>query len=126
MATVPGAPPLTDDGERVDVGRREVRAVVGAGRSEFDRQPYAAARRELVGVDPGAESGPDAGGENRAGTVLVERAPFAEHVDPAGVRRRGVQHRAADECGVVVRIGIGRDHVRAEVCRLVGEFAGDA
>ena len=61
--------------------------MVGARRAEFDRQPHARTRAELVGVDPRAEPGGDAGPQHRRGLVGVERAALAEHVDPAGVRR---------------------------------------
>ena len=44
-------------GERVDVGRGEVGAVVDARRAEFDRELHARAGRELVAVHAQPEAG---------------------------------------------------------------------
>ena len=80
----------------------EVRAVIGRGGAELDAELHARARAELVGVDAQPEAGRAAGLQHRARLVGVERAPLAEHVDPAGVRRAGREHLAADERDVVV------------------------
>ena len=68
-----------------------------------------------------------AGLQHRARLVGVERALLAEHVDPARVRRAGVEHLAADQVDVVVgaALVLGGHHVRAEEGHVVGELAGD-
>jgi hypothetical protein len=56
--------------------------------------------RELVAVHPGEQAGLQAGPQHGAGLVLVERGGrggLAEHVDPAGVRRAGGEHRPGHE-----------------------------
>ena len=63
-----------------------------------------------------------------AGLVGVERAPVAEHVDPASVRRAGLEHGADDEgdVGVGVVRELGGHDVGAEVGGLVGDLAREA
>ena len=82
---------------------------------------------ELVGVDAQAEPGVAARGEHRPGLVGVERAALAEDVDPAGERRAGVEHLAADELDVVVRavLVLGRQQMGAEEGDVVGQLRGD-
>ena len=108
--------------ERGHVGVGEERAVVRRRRAELDREQDALARAELAGVDPGDQPARPAGRQHRPGLIDAERAALAEHVHPAGVRRAGVEHRAAHQ--VHVRSGVplelGRDHVRAEVGHLPG------
>ena len=90
--------------------------MVGAGGAQLDGELHPGPGTELVGVHPQAEPAACAGGQDRAGLVAVERAAFAEDVDPAGVRRGGGQHRPADQADVVVGAAgvLGRDDVRAE------------
>ena len=63
--------------------------------------------------------------EDRAGLVAVERAALAEDVDPARVRRAGVEHLALHELDVGVGVVLGRDHVCAQEGSLVGARRGD-
>ena len=107
----------------VDVGVREVGAVVDGGQAELGGQPHPGAGAELVGVQPAREAGGRPGGEDGAGLVGVEGTGLAEGVDPAGVRRRGLQHRTGDEVDVPGRVVgvLGRDDVGTEERRLLGE-----
>ena len=107
--------------QRVHVGVGEERAVIRRRRAELDREQDALTRAELAGVDPGDQPARLAGRQHRAGLVDAERAALAEHVDPARVRRAGVEHRAAHQVHVRsgVTLELGRDHVRAEVGHLV-------
>ena len=105
-------------GERVDVGVGEVRAVVGAGGSELDGELDAGAVAELVGVHARRQALGDSGLEDRAGLLAVEGALLAEDVDPARVRRAGVEHLASHEVDVAVGVVLRRDDVRAEERRL--------
>ena len=54
--------------------------------------------------------------QHRPGLVAVEGAPLAEHVDPAGVRRGGGQHRRRRPGRRSRRrpVELGRHHVRAQ------------
>ena len=57
----------------------------------------------------------------------ASKAPaLAEHVDPPGVRRARVEHRAGDQVDVAGRVGgeLGRHHVRAEVGDLGRDLRG--
>ena len=78
--------------------------VVGGGGAELDRDLDARAVAELVGVHARRQALGDPGLEDRAGLLAVERAVLAEDVDPARVRRAGVEHLALDE----VDVGVGR------------------
>ena len=95
---------VADAGERVDVGIRQVGAVVGRRGLRLDRDLHTGAVAELVGVHPRLEPGGAPGREDGPGLVGVERAPLAEHVDPPGVRRARAQHRAADQVDVPGRV----------------------
>ena len=105
----------------------EVGAVVHRDQPELAGEPDAGAGAELVGVQPAAQALGRTGLQDRPGLVRVERAALAEHVDPPGVRRAGLQHRAGHQ--VDVRRGVvgvlRRDHVRAEEGGLVGDLPGD-
>ena len=110
--------------ERVDVGVVEVGAVVDRGESQLGGQPDARAGAELVGVQPAPQPLGLAGGEHGAGLVGVEGAGLAEHVDPAGVRGGGLEHRTGDQVDVAGRVlgVLGGHDVRTEERRLVGEL----
>ena len=101
--------------------------MVDRGGAQLDREPHARARAELVAVHAQAEPGGAARLEHRARLVGVERALLAEDVDPAGERRAGGEHLAADELDVVVgaALVLGRDDVGAEEGDVVGELRGD-
>ena len=76
--------------------RAQVRAVVDARRAELDGELDAGPGRELVAVHPGQQAGRDPGRQHAARLVTVEgvlAGRLAEHVDPAGVRRAGLEHR---------------------------------
>ena len=69
------------------------------------------------------------GGRRQHGPALVgvERADFAEGVDPSARRRHGVEHLAAHQVDVVVGapVELGRHDVRAEERGLGGDGPGD-
>ena len=71
----------------------------------------------------GCEAASHAGAQDLARLVGVEGAAVAEHVDPARVRRAGVEHRPGDErdVGVGVVGELGRHDVGAEEGGLVGD-----
>lgn len=101
--------------------------MVGRRGVELDGELDAGAVRQLVGVDPGVQPLGAARREDGAGLVAVEGALLAEHVDPAGVRGAGLQHRAGDQVDVpggVVGVVGGHD-VGAEVGDLVGVAGRD-
>ena len=79
----------------------EVGAVVDRREPELGGELDARAGAELVGVQPAPQAGGRPGLEDRAGLVGVERARLAEHVDPAGVRRGRLEHRAGDQVDVL-------------------------
>ena len=110
--------------ERVDVRVGQVGAVVDRGQPELGGEQHAGARAELAGVQPALQAVRRPGPEHRAGLVDVEGTLLAEGVDPARVRRRGLEHRAGHQLDVAGRvIGVlGRDDVRAEERGLVGEL----
>ena len=66
-------------------------------------------------------------GEHRGGLVRAERPFLAEHVDPPGVRRARVEHRAAHQVHVAGHVPgeLGRHHVRAEVGDLGRDLGGE-
>ena len=99
--------------------------MVDGCRAQRDCEPHALARAELIAVHPRPEPAGEPGLEDAAGLVGGERAPFAEHVDPARVRRARVEHRAADELDVVVAavLELGGHDVGAEEGDLVGHLA---
>ena len=99
--------------------------MVDGDQAQLGGQPDAGAGAELVGVQPPSQAPGRPGGEDGAGLVLVERAALAEHVDPPGVRRGRLEHRAGDQGDVLVRVAALGDDVRAEERRLVGELPGD-
>ena len=114
-------------GQRVHVGVRQERAVVSRRGARRGRYLDAGARSELVGVHPGEQARGAARREHRGGLVRAERSVLAEHVDPAGRRRAGVQHRTAHQVDVTGRVGgeLGRHDVRAEVGDLGGDLGGE-
>jgi hypothetical protein len=77
-------------------------------------------------MHPRLQAGRGPGGEHGSRLVPAERAPLAEHVHPARVRRARVQHRAADQVhvGGQVPVELRRDHVRAQVGHFRGELGG--
>ena len=96
----------------------EVGAVVDAAAPELDGQLDARARgRAGWRARRSARPGRAPGREDRPRLVGVEgRRRLAEHVDPARVRRAGVEHRAGDQGDVARRVVgvLGRHDVRAE------------
>ena len=114
-------------GQGVDVGVGEIGAVVGRGGADRAGQLDAGALAELVGVDAGLQTAGQAGLEDRAALVLVEGASLHEHVDPLGVLRGRVEHRPGHQRHVARRVVgvLGRDDVRPQVRRLVGEVPRD-
>ncbi len=100
--------------QRVDVGVVGERHVVGRRRAELDGDLHAGPVAELVGVDARLQALLDPGLQHGARLLAVERAPLAEDVDPARVRRARVEHLAAHEVDVVVGVVPGRDDVGAE------------
>ena len=79
---------------------------------------------ELGGVQARRQPSLDAGLQDEARLVDVERAAIAEHVDPPRVFAALVQHVAGDEpdVGVAVVLIFARNHVRSKECRLVGDL----
>jgi len=112
--------------DRVQVGVGQEGAVVGGRGARLGRHPDAGARAELVGVHPGGQAPGPARGQHGGGLVRAERPVLAEHVDPAGVRGAGVQHRAAHQVHVSGHVAgeLGRHHVRAEVGGLGSDLGG--
>ena len=87
-------------GERLDVGVAEVGAVVDRRAPALDRQLHTRAVAELVAVESQPESGGASRLQHRSALVGVERAGFAERVDPAprSVRRRRACRYRRDRC----------------------------
>ena len=117
-------------GQGVDVGSAQVGAVVDAGRAELDREPHARARTQLVAVHAQPEPGRPTGLQHGTRLVLGEGVGgvrLAEHVDPAGVRRGGRQHRAGDQIDVAGPVvpPLRRHDVGPEQRGLGGDLAGD-
>src|SRR4029450_12597472 len=108
-----------------DVRVLEVGAVVDRGQAELGGEAYAGSGAELVRVQAAPQPPGRARPQRRAVLVAVERALLAERVDPAGVRRGRVEHRAGHQGDVLLRGGAVRDDVRAEERGLLGELAGD-
>ena len=104
----------------------EVGAVVDRGRPQLDREAHPLPRPELVAVQAQPEPGGPARLQHRPALVGVEGPDLAEGVDPAGVRRAGREHLAADQGHVGVRVGLelGRDDVGAEEGDVVGDPRG--
>ncbi len=101
--------------------------MVGRCAPLFDSELYARPGTELVGMEAQAQPGGPAGGEHRPALVGVEGAHLAEGVDPAGVRRGRVEHRAAHEVHIVVGapLVLGRNHMGTEEGGLGGEPFGN-
>ena len=104
--------------------------MVDAGRAELDRQPYAGTRPQLVAVHAQPEPGRSAGLQDGPRLVLGEGVGgvrLAEHVDPAGVRRGGREHRAGDQVHVAGPVvpPLRRHDVGPEQRGLGGHLAGD-
>ena len=97
--------------------------MVGRGRADLDGDLHAGAVLQLVGVDARRETAGSTGAQDLARLVAVEGAAVAEHVDPARVRRAGLEHLPDHQRDVVVRaVGVLRRHdVRAEEGDLVDE-----
>ena len=112
--------------DRVQVFLADIGAVVGGGRAGLRSDADAGPGSELVGVDAGAQAAGPARGQDRGGLVGAERPVLAEHVDPPGVRRARVQHRAAHQVHVAGHVAgeLGRHDVRAEVGDLGRDLAG--
>ena len=98
--------------------------MIGGGSAGLHRQLHAGPGAKLVGVHPGLQAGRGPGGEHGGRLVPAERAPLAEHVHPARLRRARVQHGAADQVHVAVRISVElrRDNMRAQVGHLRGDL----
>ena len=90
--------------------------MVRGGRPRRHGDLHAGTGPELVRVHPGQQPGRAPRGQDRRCLVRVERPALAEHVDPAGVRRAGAQHGAADQVQVPgpVAVVLGRHHVRPQ------------
>jgi hypothetical protein len=101
----------------------QVGAVVGARGAQLGSQLYARPGPSCwrAGARPGR--GP-AGRQHPSALLLVEGSPFAEGVDRGRERRRGVQHLAADQVDVGVRVPVRHD-VGAEEGGVLGDPAGD-
>ena len=113
-------------GEGGDVRVVEVGAVVGRGGADLGRDLDAGTGAELVRMDARPQPRGHAGREHRPRLVGAERAVLAEHVDPAGVRRAGLEHRAGDEVDVGRRRSAPPGHhVGAEERRLLGGLPRD-
>ena len=101
--------------------------MVDRGQPELGGQQDARAGAELVGVQPALAGRAPPRRSRTARAWSASKAPLlAERVDPAGVRRGGLEHRAGDQVDVARRVVgvLGRDDVRAEEGRLVGELPG--
>ena len=107
---------MPDAASGVHVRVAQVGAMVRGGRARRHRDLHAGTGPELVRVHPGQQPGRAPRGQDRGRLVRVERPPLAEHVHPAGVRRAGAQHRAADQVQVPgpVALVLGRHHVRPQ------------
>ena len=108
----------------------EVGAVVHAGGAQLHGELYAGAGAQLIAVHAQPESGRPTGGEHLAGLLAGERMRgmgLAEHVDPAGVRGGGLQHRPGDQLEVAGPVGavLRRDDVGAQERGLGGELPGE-
>ena len=88
---------------------------------------HAFAGAELAGVNAHTQPAGRARREHTPRLFDRERAGLAEDVDPAGVRRAGVEHGARDEVDVGVGVVgvLGRNDVGAEEGDLVGDGRRD-
>ena len=104
--------------------------MIDAGGPQFDRQLYARPWAELVAMHPQPEAGRSSRLEDVAGLVGVEgvrRVGLAEHVDPARVRSRCMQHRPSHKIDISrpVRDVFGRYHMAAQEGGFGRELGGD-
>ena len=106
----------------------EIGAVVDGRAAELDGQLHARARPNWLACRRRPSPAARPASQHGAALVGVERAALAEGVDPAGVRRAGGEHRAADERRRSRRHGrrTRRHDVGAEERRLRRELGGDA
>ncbi|MNI72021.1 hypothetical protein D3C73_1279370 [compost metagenome] len=80
---------------------------------------------QLVAVDPQPQAGVARSPKDPTRLILREGAALAEHVRPADVRQDGVEHGAAHQIGVLLRIGAVGDQVGAQIRDLVHFSCGD-
>ena len=97
---------VSPPGERVDVGVGQVGAVVDARGAQLDGQRARPGRgragcRAPAGPGPAARPASSTARASSPSNACGLRR-LAEHVDPAGVRRAGGEHRAGDQGEVVV------------------------
>jgi len=114
-------------GQCLDVVVAQMRAMVHRRAAALDGELYPATGAQLVPVQAKAEPGGAARLEHRPTLVDIERADFAEGVDPLRMRRRGGEHLATHEVDVVVGTTgkLARQQVRAEEGRLHRVRFGD-
>jgi hypothetical protein len=114
-------------GERLPILGSQVREMVGARRSELGGELRARAVLQLVRMDTESHPAVARGRQHAPRLRPVERAAVAEHVAPARERCARIEHRAAHQVDVAVRVigALGRDDVGAEERDLVGDRPGD-
>ncbi len=115
-------------GESVDILVREEGDVVDARGAELDRESHPGRFPELPGVQSQPEPAGRSGLEHAAALLHRERTGLAEDVDPSGIRRAGVQHRAGDQVdvGVGVVCELARNHMGTQECCFRGQLAGES
>ncbi len=82
----------------------DVVQVIGRHRRHLDGQVDPAGCPQLLGVEPGFQTEPEARGEHPARLTDAEATVIAEHVAVVGQRRHGGQHHRLDEVQVTLAI----------------------
>ncbi len=99
--------------------------MVHACRPELHGERHAFAGSELVAVHPQSEPRVAAGVQHGTALLRGEGTTLTEHIGPPDVGQDGVEHGAADECGVGLRFDAVRDEVRSEEGHLVHHACRD-